>query len=184
MAKTRLRSGRHYPLGATWDGKGVNFALFSSVAEHVELCLFDAVDQRETRRIEIAHHLHNVWYGYLPGARPGDLYGWRVHGPYRPNEGLRCNPNKLLLDPYARCLVGPLAWTPAHYGYEVGHEDEDLSFSTEDNETVDRFHREATAAGYRDNGRPGERPVYHEGYYGAFVLDPDGNNVEVVNHNR
>lgn len=132
MPKTRLRTGRHYPLGATWDGRGVNFALFSSAAQKVELCLFDRVDGTETRRIELEHHLHNVWYGYLLDARPGDLYAFRVHGPYNPGDGLRCNPHKLLLDPYARSIVGDVQWSNAHYGYVVGDEEADLSFSEED----------------------------------------------------
>ncbi|MCW7540608.1 glycogen debranching protein GlgX [Aquabacterium sp. A7-Y] len=133
MSKPRTRTGRPYPLGASWDGRGVNFALYSGIAEKVELCLFDAPEQTESRRIELEHHHHNVWYGYVPGCKPGDLYGFRVHGPYEPEHGLRCNPNKLLLDPYARSIQGELRWTPAHYGHDPDAEDEDLSFDTRDN---------------------------------------------------
>ncbi|AKJ29521.1 glycogen debranching protein [Caldimonas brevitalea] len=93
--------------------------MYSSVAEQVELCLFDALDQPETRRIELLHHRHNVWYGYVPDLAPGALYGFRVHGPYAPEQGLRCNPHKLLLDPYARAIVGELRWSSAHYSHEV-----------------------------------------------------------------
>ncbi|WKB53312.1 glycogen debranching protein GlgX [Eleftheria terrae] len=119
MSKPRTRTGRPYPLGATWDGRGVNFAFHSSVAERVELCLFERDGQREARRIELEHHRHNVWYGYVAGCRPGDLYGLRVHGPYAPEHGLRCNPHKLLLDPYAKAIVGELRWTTAHYGFQL-----------------------------------------------------------------
>jgi isoamylase len=132
VAKGRVRTGRPFPLGARWDGRGVNFAVYSTAAERVELCLYDPVDQRETRRIDLGHRLHGVWYGYVPECRPGDLYGFRVHGPYKPLEGLRCNPHKLLLDPYARAIVGPLQWSAAQYAYELGSAEEDLSFSTVD----------------------------------------------------
>ena len=135
MPNPRASTGRPHPLGAAWDGQGVNFALFSSVAEKVELCLFDASGARETRRIELAHH-KNVWHAYVPGCRPGDLYGYRVHGPYRPEHGLRCNPYKLLIDPYAKAIVGPLRWTDAHYGYRPDADEADLSFSTLDNATA------------------------------------------------
>jgi glycogen operon protein len=128
MARQRSRTGRPFPLGATWDGRGVNFAIFSSIAEKIELCLYDA-GHRETRRIELPHTRGGLWYGYVRDCRPGDLYGYRVHGPYNPAQGQRCNPNKLLLDPYAKSIVGPLEWSDAHYGYQVGSPDADLSFS-------------------------------------------------------
>jgi len=130
--KPHARTGRPWPLGATWDGHGVNFALYSGVAEQVQLCLFDRDGGQERRRLDLAHR-GNVWYGYVPGGAPGDLYGYRVHGPYRPEQGLRCNPHKLLIDPYARAIVGALRWSDAHYGYVRGAEDADLSFSTQDN---------------------------------------------------
>jgi len=125
--------GGSYPLGATWDGEGVNFALFSERAEKVELCLFDGKSRREVARLELREHTDQVWHCYLPEARPGLLYGYRVYGPYKPQEGHRFNPNKLLLDPYAKGIVGALRWSDAHYGYTIGHPEEDLSFDERDN---------------------------------------------------
>ncbi|RPE74796.1 glycogen debranching protein GlgX [Vulcaniibacterium tengchongense] len=128
---SRIREGRPFPLGATWDGLGVNFALYSAHATRVELCLFDARG-RERERIELPEYTDEVWHGYLPDARPGQLYGYRVHGPYEPDAGHRFNPNKLLLDPYAKRLVGQLKWSPALFGYVLGHRDADLSFDRRD----------------------------------------------------
>ena len=124
--------GRPYPLGATWDGHGVNFALYSEHATRVELCLFDPNGRREVARIELADRTDLIWHCYLPEARPGLLYGYRVHGPYAPEQGHRFNPHKLLLDPYARLLAGQIRWTDALWGYRVGHRREDLSFDTRD----------------------------------------------------
>jgi isoamylase len=134
MIKPRLRSGRAYPLGATWDGRGVNFAVYSSVAQQIELSLFDP-DTGAEKRLPLAHRQRNVWYGYVPELRPDALYGYRVHGPCDPAGGVRCNPHKLLLDPYARAIVGHPDWNSAHYGYAPGtgeEGDEDLSCSIED----------------------------------------------------
>ena len=100
--------GQPYPLGATYDGAGTNFAVFSEVADSVELCLFDD-DDRETR-IVLPEYDAFVWHGYLPEVGPGQRYGFRVHGPYDPSQGHRCNPNKLLLDPYAKAIEGTLDW--------------------------------------------------------------------------
>ncbi|HXG19510.1 MAG TPA: glycogen debranching protein GlgX [Methylomirabilota bacterium] len=120
--------GQPYPLGATWDGRGVNFALFSEHATTVELCLFDGPDgNRETARIRMPEQTNQVWHVYLPGIRPGQLYGYRVHGPYEPKAGHRFNPAKLLLDPYARALAGTGQWSDAVFGYTIGHPDADLS---------------------------------------------------------
>jgi isoamylase len=124
--------GAPYPLGATWDGHGVNFALFSAHAEKVELCLFDASGRREVQRIVLRECTHHVWHCYLPEARPGLLYGYRVHGAYRPDAGHRFNAHKLLIDPYARNLVGQIRWSDAHFGYVVGHRREDLSHDRRD----------------------------------------------------
>jgi len=124
--------GRPYPLGATWDGEGVNFALFSEHAEQVELCLFDAAGAYELQRIPLRERTDHVWHAYLPEARPGLVYGYRVYGPYRPEQGHRFNPNKLLLDPYARSLLGELRWSDALCGYTVGSPDADLSFDPRD----------------------------------------------------
>ena len=124
--------GKPYPLGATWDGEGVNFALFSEHAQKVELCLFDRSGRREIHRIPIREQTDQVWHCYLPEARPGLLYGYRVHGPYEPAKGLRFNPHKLLLDPYAKQIKNGLKWQDYHFGYRVGHRNEDLSFDRRD----------------------------------------------------
>ena len=129
----RLWPGKPYPLGATWDGSGVNFALFSEHAEKVELCLFDEKAHREIQRITLLEQTDQVWHGYLPEARPGLLYGYRVYGPYKPEEGHRFNPNKLLLDPYAKDIHGALRWSDAHFGYKIQSNRRDLSFSRSDN---------------------------------------------------
>src|SRR5678815_2893757 len=126
---TAVWPGKPYPQGATWDGEGVNFALFSEAAEGVELCLFDDRGRRELQRIPLRDQTDQVWHCYLPEARPGQLYGYRVYGPYQPQHGHRFNPNKLLLDPYAKAIVGSLAWSDAHFGYRIGSQRADLSLS-------------------------------------------------------
>jgi isoamylase len=126
-----LKEGLPFPLGATWDGLGVNFALFSAHATRVELCLFDH-EGKETERITLPEYTDEVWHGYLPDARPGQLYGYRVYGPYEPEAGHRFNPNKLLLDPYAKQIVGQFKWHDALFGYTIGHPDEDRSFDERD----------------------------------------------------
>ncbi|MBO0710710.1 MAG: glycogen debranching protein GlgX [Acetobacteraceae bacterium] len=130
-SSTRVTEGLPHPLGATWDGLGVNFSLFSAHATKVELCLFDARGQRELERIELPEYTDEVWHAYLPDARPGTVYGYRVHGPYDPENGHRFNPNKLLLDPYAKAHVGQLRWGPEVYGYKI-EKDDDLSFDDRD----------------------------------------------------
>ncbi len=129
----RVWPGQPHPRGATWDGRGVNFALFSENAERVELCLFDSRGRRELERITLPEYTDLVWHAYLPDARPGQLYGYRVYGPYEPKRGHRFNHHKLLLDPYARALAGSLRWSDAHFGYRVGHRQEDLSFDRRNN---------------------------------------------------
>jgi isoamylase len=124
--------GTAYPRGATWDGEGVNFALFSQHAEKVELCIFDDSGRHELQRIVLRERTDDVWHCYLPEARPGMAYGYRVHGPYKPEEGHRFNPHKLLIDPYAKDLVGRLRWGDALYGYTIGSKREDLSFDRRD----------------------------------------------------
>jgi isoamylase len=126
--KQRVWPGLPYPLGATWDGSGTNFAIFSAHAEKVELCLFDAKGNRETDRIPLPEYTHEIWHGYFPDVRAGQLYGYRVYGPYDPKQGHRFNHHKLLLDPYAKSLQGHLRWNDALFGYTVGHERQDLSF--------------------------------------------------------
>jgi glycogen operon protein len=129
----RLSAGTHHPLGATWDGRGTNFALFSANAEKVELCLFDNQGRRELERIVLPERTEDVWHGYLNDISPGQLYGYRVHGRYDPEHGFRFNPHKLLRDPYARRLAGRLVWSDAHFAYRTGSPREDLSFDRRDN---------------------------------------------------
>ncbi|HLL76038.1 MAG TPA: glycogen debranching protein GlgX [Pyrinomonadaceae bacterium] len=120
--------GQPYPQGATWDGAGVNFALFSENATAVELCLFDSSDPaRETHRIRLVEHTDQVWHAYLPEARPGQLYGYRVHGPYEPQAGHRFNPAKLLLDPYAKAINGTVNWSDEVFAYRLGDPEGDLA---------------------------------------------------------
>src|SRR6266545_1361945 len=120
--------GKPYPLGATWDGQGVNFALFSLNATGVELCLFETPDApRERERIPMPEQTDNVWHIYLPGIQPGQVYGYRVYGPYDPEQGHRFTPAKLLVDPYAKAITGKLTYHPAVYGYVVGNQYEDLT---------------------------------------------------------
>ncbi|WP_309085434.1 glycogen debranching protein GlgX [Chelativorans sp.] len=127
-----IREGRPFPLGATWDGLGVNFALFSANATKVELCLFDSGGEKELERIEMPEFTDEIRHVYVPSARPGTIYGYRVHGPYEPDAGHRFNANKLLIDPYAKQLVGELQWRPELFGYKMGSPDKDLSFDDRD----------------------------------------------------
>ncbi|MCB1870171.1 MAG: glycogen debranching enzyme GlgX, partial [Gammaproteobacteria bacterium] len=124
--KMAVWPGKPYPLGATWDGEGVNFALFSEHAEGVELCIFDSRGRRVLDAIPILWRTDQVWHCYLPEARPGTLYGYRVSGPYDPERGHRFNPNKLLLDPYAKHITGHIRWHDAMFGYRIGHGKSDL----------------------------------------------------------
>ena len=129
----RVHRGSPYPLGATWDGQGVNVAVFSEVAEQVDLCLFDDPAHRtETQRIPLPSSTGHVWHGYFPDLRPGQLYGLRVSGPYRPAEGPRCNPHKLLFDPYAKAVGRDVRHDDSLFGYGLGSSDEDLTFSLAD----------------------------------------------------
>jgi len=135
MAKmiTAVWPGRPYPRGVFWDGEGVNFAIFSEHADKMELCLFDAKGRSEVQRIELKERTNFVWHCFLPEARPGLLYGFRAYGPFRPTEGHRFNPNKLLIEPYAKDIVGTPRWSDAHFGYRIGSKDADLSFNHRDN---------------------------------------------------
>ena len=123
--------GNPYPLGASWDGTGTNFSVFSEVAEKVELCLFD--DEGSEERVELPEFTGYIWHGYIHGIAPGQRYGFRVHGPYAPDKGLRCNPLKLLHDPYAKSLDGVVQWDPAVFPYRFGHEKEDLQLDRKNN---------------------------------------------------
>ena len=128
----RVWPGLPYPLGATWDGSGTNFALFSAHAEKVVLCLFDDSGEQETARVPLPEFTHEIWHGYLPDVRPGQLYGYRVFGPFHPEAGHRFNHHKLLLDPYAKAVHGTLRWDDALFGYRFGDPKADLSFDRRD----------------------------------------------------
>ncbi|TDH21564.1 glycogen debranching enzyme GlgX [Segetibacter sp. 3557_3] len=130
----KVSAGASFPLGATWDGKGVNFALYAENATSIHLCLFDENDsEKESSIIPVKEMDSHIWHVYVPGLAPGQLYGYRVFGPYEPENGHRFNPNKLLIDPYAKAISGTIQWNDTLFGYEVGHPDGDLSYSTEDN---------------------------------------------------
>jgi isoamylase len=131
-SKGRVREGSAQAHGAIWDGKGTNFTLFSAHATKVEVCLFDKAGRRELERITLPEYTDQIWHGYIPDVNPSDVYGLRVHGPYEPEAGHRFNPNKLLLDPYARAHIGELKWAPECFGYTIGSEMEDLSFDERD----------------------------------------------------
>jgi len=131
ILKSRIKEGSPYPLGAAWDGKGTNFAVFSENATKVEICIFSSDGQTETERIPLPEHADQIWHGYLPGITPGTIYGYRAHGPYEPENGHRFNPNKLLLDPYACAHTGELKWDPAIFSYQMESGD-DLTFDERD----------------------------------------------------
>ncbi|HSJ33116.1 MAG TPA: glycogen debranching protein GlgX [Longimicrobiales bacterium] len=128
----KVLPGRPYPLGSAYDGRGVNFAVYSEEAQEVELCLFDSADGHECERIRLRELTGFVRHGFVPGLEPGQIYGFRVAGPYEPQKGLRFNPTKLLLDPYARAVVGDVDWSGPVFGYRIGDEAADLSYSDED----------------------------------------------------
>lgn len=129
----RIWPGRPYPLGSTWDGGGVNFSIFSEHATKVELCLFDSPEAKsESQRIRLPEQTDMAWHGYLPDVRPGQLYGYRVHGPYDPAAGHRFNPAKVLLDPYANAIGRDLVWGDELFAYQIGHEEADLSMDDRD----------------------------------------------------
>ncbi|MGA3251321.1 MAG: glycogen debranching protein GlgX [Paraburkholderia sp.] len=170
----RIAEGVPFPLGATWNGVGVNFALFSAHATKVELCLFDATGREEIERIELPEYTDEVWHVFVPDLKPGAVYGYRVHGPYAPEEGHRFNPNKLLLDPYAKSHIGELKWAPEIFGYTLDHEDGDLSFDERDSapfvpkcKVVDAnfswSHPER-------NALPWERVIFYETHVRGFTM--------------
>ncbi|MGH3967503.1 MAG: glycogen debranching enzyme, partial [Mycobacterium sp.] len=148
-----LWPGKAYPLGATYDGAGTNFALFSEVAERVELCLFDA-DGTEAR-ITLPEVDYFVWHGYIPSIEPGQRYGYRVHGPYEPEAGLRCNPNKLLLDPYSKAIDGTFDWNQSLFSYTFGDPD-----SRNDDDSAASMPKSVVINPFFDWGN--DRPPGHE----------------------
>ena len=171
-ASIRVHEGRPHPLGATWDGLGVNFALFSANATKVELCLFDAQGENEIGRVELPEYTDEVWHGYLPDARPGTIYGYRVHGPYEPDSGHRFNANKLLVDPYACAYVGDLTWNPAVFGYTV-ESGGDLTFDERDSAAFMPKGRVIDPAftwgGDRKPQIPWERTIFYETHVKGFT---------------
>lgn len=170
----RVWPGTPYPLGATWDGSGTNFALFSAHAERVELCLFSDDGKRETARITMPEFTHEIWHCYLPDVRAGQLYGYRVYGPYEPRHGHRFNHHKLLMDPYAKAYAGQLRWHDSHFGYVVGHQKEDLSFDTRDNARyMPKCQVIDPAFTWRDdhfNGTPWDQSVIYELHPRGFTM--------------
>ena len=165
----RTRPGRPYPLGATWDGDGVNFALFSQHATSVELCIFDRpYGAGEVARVPVRQSTGLVWHVHLPHARPGAIYGWRVHGPWDPQHGQRFNPNKLLLDPYARATTGPVRWSPSLFGYRRETAD-DLTFDVRD--SAPDMIKAVVLDGSFDwgNDHPPRRPWHETVIYEAHV---------------
>ena len=179
MVRMILRPGHPYPLGATWNGLGVNFALSSQHAERVELLLFDHPnDTEEASCVTLPERTGPVWHGFLPGLRPGQLYGYRVHGPYDPENGHRFNPNKVLLDPYAKALGRSLEWDDALFGYEVGSDEEDLSMSSADSAPyapLGMVVEDAFAWGdHRRPNVPWEETIFYEAHVkGISKLHPD-----------
>ena len=129
---SRVKEGTAEKHGAIWDGKGTNFTCSTAHATRVEVCLFDPLGEKELERLVLPEYTDGVWHGYIPDVHPGSVYGFRVHGPHEPEAGHRFNPNKLLLDPYARGHIGELKWAPEIFGYTLGAEGDDLTFDTRD----------------------------------------------------
>jgi isoamylase len=173
LKRTTIREGKPFPLGATWDGLGVNFALFSAHATKVELCIFDARGERELERIELPEYTDEVWHGYLPSARPGTVYAYRVHGPFEPDAGHRFNPNKLVIDPYAKQLVGQLRWGPELFGYRFDHPDKDRSYDDSDSASLMQKCRVIDPAFTWGSSRkpetPWERTILYEMHVKGFT---------------
>jgi len=170
----RLGAGRPDPLGATWDGLGINFAVFSANAERIDLCLFDRHGRRELARLPLPECTDEVWHGYLPDQQVGLVYGYRAHGPYDPRAGHRFNPHKLLLDPYAKQFIGELRWADSLFGYRLGGSRADLTFDRRDSATAmpkavvcdDAF----TWADDRPPDTPWAKTVIYEAHMGGLSM--------------
>ncbi len=175
IGQLEIKSGDATNLGAVFDGEGTNFAIFSAWAQRVELCIFDSSGKHEVARIDLPEYTDEIWHGYLPGVGPGTLYGYRVHGPYEPMQGHRFNPNKLLLDPYAREFAGELKWDAAHYGYDIGaEEDRDLTFSESDSAP---FMPKCVVTDFRKSGKnrtkptiPWDQTIFYETHVRGFTM--------------
>ena len=170
----QISAGSHLPRGATCVDGGVNFALFSAHATRVEVCVYDDTGQNEVARFTLPEYTDEVWHGFAPGLGAGTRYGYRVHGPYEPLNGHRFNPNKLLLDPYAKAYVGALTWAPEIFGYIVGHPDADLSFDERDSApfvpkcvVVDSCYTWSRPSGPLV---PWERTVFYEAHVRGFTM--------------
>jgi glycogen operon protein len=162
--------GFPYPLGATWTGVGVNFALFSQHATKVELCLFESPDSpAEFTRIPLSDHTDMVWHAYLPDVRPNQIYGYRVHGPYEPGAGHRFNPNKIVMDPYAKSVARTIRWADEMFGYRVGDPEADLSFDDRDNAAYAPLAAVVDPAFTWGDDRPPRTPWHNTVIYEAHV---------------
>jgi glycogen operon protein len=166
----RVWPGRSYPLGATWDGAGVNFALFSEHATKVELCLFDSVEaEHESLTIPLREHTDQVWHAYLPDVLPDQLYGYRVHGPFDPAKGHRFNPAKIVLDPYAKAIGRDLKWDDSLFGYQIGDAGADLSLDPRDNAAFCPLASVVDTAFTWGDDRPPRKPWHKTLIYEAHV---------------
>ncbi len=177
VIRSKLGEGSPHPLGATWTGLGVNFALFSANATKVELCLFDEFGAKELERVELPEYTDEVWHGFVPEARPGTIYGYRVHGPYEPENGLRFNPNKLVIDPYAKALSGQIDWRPELFGYQLETGD-DTTFDRRDSAPFITKCRVVDPAFTWGDDRPPRTPwdqtiIYETHVRGYTILNPD-----------
>ena len=172
MAEQQIQvwPGRSYPLGATWSGSGTNVAIFSENATKVELCLFDSPDAtKESQRIKLPRHTDQVWHGFFPDILPGQLYGFRVHGPWEPQQGHRFNANKVVLDPYARIIGRELKWDDSLFGYKIGDPGQDLSFDDRDNAAFCPLAAVADPAFTWGNDQPPHTPWHKTFIYECHV---------------
>jgi isoamylase len=179
-----LRPGHPYPLGATWDGRGVNFSLFSENATGVDLCLFDAPDGRESRRIPLPECTDRVWHGFVPDLRPGQLYGFRVHGPHNPSEGHRFNPAKVLVDPYAKAIGRTVRWSDEMFGYRIGDPAADLSIDRRDNAAFAPLSAVVDTAFTWGDDRPPQTPWHKTLIYELHVRGYTRKHPDVIEDRR
>src|SRR5688572_8483990 len=168
----RVWPGQPYPLGATWTGLGVNFAIFSAHATRVDLCLFDSPQTTTPTSVTLPEHTDMVWHGYFPDVRPGQLYGYRVHGPYEPANGHRFNPHKIVVDPYARSIGRALVWDDANFGYRIGDADVDLSFDVRDNAAFAPLAAVIDSSFTWGDDRPPRTPWHKTVIYGMHEAPP------------
>jgi isoamylase len=181
----RVWPGNPYPLGATWTGVGVNFALFSAHATKVELCLFDTPDASvERMRISLPEQTDMVWHGFLPDARPNQLYGYRVHGPYEPQSGHRFNPHKVVMDPYAKSVARTVRWDDRMFGYTVGHPEEDLSLDARDSAALAPLAAVVDPAFTWGDDRPPRTPWHNTVIYEMHVRGFSKRHPDLAEHLR